>query len=461
LFSTSSQATFAGIQYWNQSGYTGGIADQITTTTAAISFVKEISQQVVQGQNGTRYTTGTQITNLTLATPAQATAIGAEFDIILNILSTGTVGVTDIIIPNGLTASTNINIVRAYNLLQANKTYIQEETIAFIEATRAPSFTYSTSTCFRDVGYMVDSVSVDLLYGGNRQAVQSGVYYYGYSTTSTSIVDQIPQTVDAYEYIAILTEKIVLGQPITALQTSVAQVTSVSTGTTAEVSIIDADINLITNIIENGPSVVTAKTPLSLARSTSTNVINAALAIDANREFIVAEVIAYINSKYINYNKVKCRRDVGFIVDALIYDLTAGGNYNSVIAGRSYYAEAGTRHIVQLEENVTDPALFPNEAIVTFYQRSYISAAGYLFEYVGSGANYGALPQRGVVDPDQTKEVVQLNNGKVFFTSTDQNGDFRIGTGLVISQATGVLSGRTFTKSLFANLTPFILAIEG
>jgi hypothetical protein len=116
---------------------------------------------------------------------------------------------------------------------------------------------------------------------------------------------------------------------------------------------------------------------------------------------------------------------------------------------------------VSLEENITDPALFPDDAIVTFYQRSYMSASGYLFEYVGAGTNYGSLPQVGRADPIQSKEVVQLNNGKVFFTSTDQNGDFRIGPGLVISQATGVLSGRTFTKSLFANLTPFILAIEG
>ena len=54
-----------------------------------------------------------------------------------------------------------------------------------------------------------------------------------------------------------------------------------------------------------------------------------------------------------------------------------------------------------------------------------------------------------------------LNGGKVFFTSTDQNGDFRIGSGLVISQASGVLSGRTFQKSLYAEMTPFILAIEG
>ena len=72
----------------------------------------------------------------------------------------------------------------------------------------------------------------------------------------------------------------------------------------------------------------------------------------------------------------------------------------------------------------------------------------------------GLLPQRGVADPVQSKETVQLNSGKVFFTSTDQNGDFRIGPGLVISQATGVLSGRTFVQSLYANMTPFILAIE-
>ena len=116
---------------------------------------------------------------------------------------------------------------------------------------------------------------------------------------------------------------------------------------------------------------------------------------------------------------------------------------------------------MSLGEAVRRTDLFPDGANVNFYQRSYISASGYVFEYVGAGTNYGALPQVGLADPVQTKETVQLDSGKVFFTSTDQNGDFRIGPGLVISQATGVLSGRTFTKSLFANMTPFILAIEG
>ena len=184
--------------------------------------------------------------------------------------------------------------------------------------------------------------------------------------------------------------------------------------------------------------------------------------IEANISFMVEEISRYVQVTFptLIYNDLKCRRDVALIVERLIYDIQTGGRYNSVMSGLSYWQRDGTHHLVQLGENVTRTDLFPDGATVNFYQRSYISASGYVFEYVGAGTNYGALPQVGRADPVQSKETVQLDSGKVFFTSTDQNGDFRIGPGLVISQATGVLSGRTFTKSLFANMTPFILAIE-
>jgi hypothetical protein len=184
--------------------------------------------------------------------------------------------------------------------------------------------------------------------------------------------------------------------------------------------------------------------------------------ITENLDYFVEEISAYVQDAFptLVYNDLKCRRDTKLILQRLIYDIETGGRYNSVMIGLSYWQREGTHHLVQLGENVTRTDLFPDGASVNFYQRSYISASGYVFEYVGAGTNYGALPQRGVADPVQSKEVVQLDSGKVFFTSTDQNGDFRIGPGLVISQATGVLSGRTFTKSLFANMTPFILAIE-
>jgi hypothetical protein len=184
--------------------------------------------------------------------------------------------------------------------------------------------------------------------------------------------------------------------------------------------------------------------------------------IKRNFQFCVEEISAYVQDTFplLVYNDLKCRRDTSLILQRLIYDIETGGRYNAVMTGLSYWQRDGTHHLVQMGENVTRTDLFPDGATVNFYQRSYISASGYVFEYVGAGIDYGALPQRGVADPVQTKETVQLDSGKVFFTSTDQNGDFRIGPGLVISQATGVLSGRTFTKSLFANMTPFILAIE-
>lgn len=190
--------------------------------------------------------------------------------------------------------------------------------------------------------------------------------------------------------------------------------------------------------------------------------------IKNNIQFIGDEIYAYTKQQYTNLlngstgtvQEIKCKRDVELICQQLIYDLETGGNYNMIYSGLSYWSRPGTYHIVELGEAVTNTALFPDGATVNFYQRSYISASGYVFEYVGAGSNYGALPQVGQADPIQKQETVQLDSGKVFFTSTDQNGDFRIGPSLVISQATGVISGRTFTESLFANMTPFILAIE-
>jgi hypothetical protein len=219
---------------------------------------------------------------------------------------------------------------------------------------------------------------------------------------------------------------------------------------------------ILTDIVANG----TANAPAIEYPSTSgysSVLLNVKSIIEAQTTSLVNQVITYIDNKYngFEYNQALCKRDVGYVIDALAADLISGGNYNTVLCGKSYYAITETHHYVTIEDNVADAALFPDKADINFYRRAYMSASGYLFEYVGAGSNYGALPQIGRADPIQEREVIQLNNGKVFFTSTDQNGDFRIGPGLVISQATGVLSGRTFTKSLFANLTPFILAIEG
>lgn len=109
-----------------------------------------------------------------------------------------------------------------------------------------------------------------------------------------------------------------------------------------------------------------------------------------------------------------------------------------------------------LEESVGD------EANVQFFQRSLITASSITFEYVGAGTEIpSALPQNGGF-PVQENEVVEDEDfgGQVFFTSTDQDGDFRIGGELTINRDEGTISGVAFDRSLFNVLTPFILALE-
>jgi len=113
---------------------------------------------------------------------------------------------------------------------------------------------------------------------------------------------------------------------------------------------------------------------------------------------------------------------------------------------------------ITLEENLINTV--GAGSTVYFYQVSKISASSHTFEYVGSGNTIStATPLSGGI-PIQDNEIVETNGGKVVYTSTDQAGNFRIGNGLQINQNTGTISGRSFTRSLFTEMTPFILALS-
>ena len=103
-----------------------------------------------------------------------------------------------------------------------------------------------------------------------------------------------------------------------------------------------------------------------------------------------------------------------------------------------------------------------------FHQRSLISASSHTFEFVGSGTNmFAAVPQNGGI-PIKDHEIqfdsansLTPNFGQVYFTATDELGDFRIGGELTINREAGTITGTTFDRSLFAVLTPYILALSG
>ena len=96
-----------------------------------------------------------------------------------------------------------------------------------------------------------------------------------------------------------------------------------------------------------------------------------------------------------------------------------------------------------------------------FARQSFQIVSSHSFQYIGAGNTIeSAYPSRGGVSI-VNNEVITTDGGQINYTSTDQSGNFRIGDGVVINQTTGTVSGNVYIKSLFTQVTPFILALGG
>jgi len=314
-------------------------------------------------------------------------------------------------------------------LLTDNKLFIQKETIAFLSSSWS-TLQYNEASCSRDVGFIVDAVKTDLIYGGNERSIEAGSYYYRIpsvaiqpSYTDNGTIGQKLQTVDGINFARGISEKVVL-------QTQLVYPTK--------------------------------KTRESAAR------------LLGSKEELRRAAIGYTNGAfpYLVYNEASCSRDTGLIVDALVTDLTYGGNERAIKVAESYwlgqYGSAArvvtSQKLETLETNryLRTRAEFIAAGGPLESFGSLIVATGIDYSYNGSGVTFKALPpnQGGSGKANPQYEITELAGGRIFFTSGNQDGDFRIGTGLSINQATGTLVGRTFSKSLFSLVTPFSLALQ-
>jgi hypothetical protein len=96
-----------------------------------------------------------------------------------------------------------------------------------------------------------------------------------------------------------------------------------------------------------------------------------------------------------------------------------------------------------------------NGAAVSFFLRSMVSTASHTMEYAGSGCDYRALPENGGV-PIEVNESISRNNGKVWLTSTDQSGKFKVGDTFVVDQQTGFVNvdPNSYGINVVSDLTP-------
>ena len=114
---------------------------------------------------------------------------------------------------------------------------------------------------------------------------------------------------------------------------------------------------------------------------------------------------------------------------------------------------------ISLVQNLNNEVGVGNTAY--FARQSFQIVSSHSFQYIGAGNTIeSAYPSRGGVSIIEN-EVITTDGGQINYTSTDQSGNFRIGDGVVINQTTGTVSGNVYIKSLFTQVTPFILALGG
>jgi hypothetical protein len=397
-------------------------SNQLVPTLAGVAYLNAWSTQLIQNTvsppvdypSSPYQTLLTPVTNLSLTGGVAASmAVNMLFDHMTRFITDGV---------------NMAPIENAAGAINDAKPQLQTQVKAWV-VSNFPTLlsTEQLDLCERDVGFIVDAIEQDVLKGGISASLKAArAYWQGMQRLiPDSPDDTVTPTIQAIQYLQSLLN------PIIAPWVSLIG------------DNVDVCFTVITTVIQTGPALAEYHAASQLLR--------------LNRDFLQAEVTAFaLNTNPPGFwtasELAQFKRDMGAVVDAVAGDLVAA-------AGSPVGETVNNETTVTLEE-ATDYAPLDGEQ-VNFYQVSVASASSHTFEYVGSGTDINTcLPTRGGV-PIQENEVVMRRGGRVYYTSTDHKGDFRIGEGLVINQNTGTLSGRVFAKSLFGIITPFVLSIEG
>jgi hypothetical protein len=194
-------------------------------------------------------------------------------------------------------------------------------------------------------------------------------------------------------------------------QTQVTTLPAGDIGSTTAVNSVVNNTALIINMITNG---LPATPAFSLPTVTGYNTTflatygNAVTQINNNYLFIKAEIAAYLNTFYSSVwttfggtNQTESLRDIGFVLDGLVYDMTYGGNTASLINGSSYWS---------LNQN----------QILTAYQAATVASLGRLKTIITQ------IVQGQSVTPSSGNTVLQSTGGSTGNSGTGTFAQARV-----------------------------------
>ena len=309
-----------------------GLAYRAGTTSTDSVINEELSETV----KAIEYTRDLAVAAVTDAAMKQRTL--DSFNEIIDIMTNGSAA-ADVI--DYTAVSPSFNRLNARNQLQNNRTFLIAEMTAWLAANR-PSLTYDVAKCERDVGYLIDAVSFDAQMGGNFATINDARLYFENAVDSVLPVDQRQPTADAFAHIAACAELICLDTDIGGLksvgnaETQNFTAGSAGAATAAEV---ESLINIVANSIVNNTLLMN---PVKEGPNASSfNAVNAGAYNQILGIKTTAQdgVISHLSKFFevLPYNEAKCKRDVGYIVDAISHDIQYGGNAATVNTVNMYF----------------------------------------------------------------------------------------------------------------------------
>ena len=324
-------------------------SDQKTAAIAVQTRLADIIDNIAIG-NTAGWTKSTSNANTQDVTGTAGSAGAAAFaqDRINEIKNTIDTGDTPALISPS-TAWVDTALVQFKAVVDNRKAIIQEAAIDYINF-MYPALSYNEAKCSRDVGYILDAIVYDVLFGSDFRTAKAGMSYLrGVASAGIVLANQLDPTISTINFIE---------QALLQLTVGVESKVGTTDASYAAVARTDDIKNIVQNGLEAIPGyVLTMPTNLTadLAYATTSNTTGAiatySFAADqlaANSAFIQLEVRKWLEDSANSYDTFwgtlsssaqdNCIRDIGYIVDAVRYDLTYGGNTQSLIAGSAYYS---------------------------------------------------------------------------------------------------------------------------
>jgi len=343
------------------------------------------------------------------------------------------------IIRNGLSAADQISFVNpvgvvqdkidAKNNIRANIDFITQDVISFINnqiqentvANPDPlsiwfEFDYDEDFYRTEIGYVLDALSYDVLYGGT-QAVTKLTEAYFFDSTNI-FANQEAQVSEAYSHLSNVVQEVVQEIDVseqsgnTEIQTQLG-----SPASATEASEIIANMGIITNALddlnlENVPAVVF---PDITSQTTAQQ--NAKNAIDTNRNSIVKNTIQFVTNEYsdFNYNHDKCSRDIELLVEAARYDWMLDTNYASIIAAYSYLRKPSAKVIGNQKDATIAANEYAKSLIVDNVNgvidavRSVNNSWQYINDIIWSASSEGNVDQVDFIENYNATRMLELN----------------------------------------------------